>query len=212
MSVVAALSVVSSVQYVTHWKDTMPGKPYFAALLNGIRSGDDPVPLVDDVGPQHDHVAAGLPGEPAQPPPGPLRRRRHFVDVSTDHLNVVDSNGDVVPAQISFVRGALPGPSTDCGYSVKEDDVTVPLNDPVAFGGWWVRIGYLSSGRSPVVITAGASSYSTVVEPGVHAIYFRGGDQFDSVVISGLADGVRLCTDDVIVGHPAPAETSETTS
>ena len=212
VSVVAALSVVSSVQYVTHWKDTMPGKPYFAALLNGIRSGDDPVPLVDDVAPNTIMWPLGYPENLLSHLLVHYADDVTFVDVSTDHLNVVDSNGDVVPAQISFVRGALPGPSTDCGYSVKEDDVTVPLNDPVAFGGWWVRIGYLSSGRSPVVITAGASSYSTVVEPGVHAIYFRGGDQFDSVVISGLADGVRLCTDDVIVGHPAPAETSETTS
>ena len=61
-----------------------------------------------------------------------------------------------------------------------------------------MRIGYLSSGTSPVVVTAGdATVRATVVEPGVHALYFQGGDEFDSVEISGLADGVTLCTDDV---------------
>ncbi len=210
VGVVAVLSVVSSVQYVTHWKDTMPGKPYFTALLDGITSADDPVPLVDDAVPTTIMWPLGYPENLLSHLLVHYSDDVDFVDVSTDHLNVVDGDGNVLPAQVTFVRGALPGP-TDCGYSVEQDAVTVPLNDAVAYGGWWVRIGYLSSGRSPVVVTAGASTYSTVVEPGVHALYFHGGDEFSSVVISGLADGVRLCTDDVIVGHPAPADNPETT-
>jgi hypothetical protein len=76
----------------------------------------------------------------------------------------------------------------------------------VAYGGLWVRIGYLSSGRSPVVVTAGEASYSTVIEPGVHALYFRAGARFEAVSISALAEGVTLCTDDVIVGETEPVK------
>ena len=45
----------------------------------------------------------------------------------------------------------------------------------------------------------------------MHALYFRAGDEFKTVVVSGLADDVTLCTDDVTVGRAEPAETSETT-
>ena len=133
-----------------------------------------------------------------------------FVELSTDHLNVVDDQGRVRPAQLSNARRGLPGPEPGCGYAVRQESVSVPLDGPAAFGGWWVRIGYLSSGQSPVVVTAGTASFSTVVRPGVHALYFHAGDEFDSVVVSGLAEGVTLCTDDVTVGRPIPAETPET--
>jgi hypothetical protein len=211
VTVVAALSVVSSVQYVWHWKTTMPGKPYFTSLLDGLRSADEPVPLVDDAVPTTIMWPLGYPENLLSHLLVHYSDRTDFVEVSTDHLNVVDDRGHVVPAQISGVRWGLSGPRLGCGYAIGPDDVTLPLDGPVAFGGWWVRIGYLSSGTSPVVVTAGANSYSTVIKPGVHALYFHAGDEFESVVVSGLSDGVTLCTDDVTVGHPAPAKTPETT-
>jgi hypothetical protein len=208
-TVVAALSTVSSVQYVWHWRTTMPGKPYFTTLLGSIRAAEAPVPLVDEAVPNTIMWPLGYPENLLSHLLVHYRDDVRFVDVSTDHLNVVDDTGQVVPAQISNVRRALPGPRAGCGYGVERKARTLPLDGPVAFGGWWVRIGYLSSARSPVVVTAGSNSYSTVIEPGVHALYFHAGDEFDSVGISGLAEGVRLCTDDVTVGHPVPAETSE---
>jgi hypothetical protein len=81
----------------------------------------------------------------------------------------------------------------------------VPLDGPVAYGGWWVRIGYLSSGDSPVSVTVGDATRSTTVRAGVHALYLAGGGRFDRVIIGGLAGGVTLCTDDVTVGRPVPA-------
>ena len=202
-TVVAALGTVSSVQYVSHWRTTMPGKPYFTTLLGSIRSADAPVPLVDEAVPDTIMWPLGYPENLLSHLLVHYPDDVRFVDVSTDHLNVVDDTGRVVPAQISTVRRALPGPRAGCGYAVEQKARTLPLDGPVAFGGWWVRIGYLSSARSPVVVTAGSNSYSTVIEPGVHALYFHAGDEFDSVSISGLADGVRLCTDDVTVGHPS---------
>jgi hypothetical protein len=73
----------------------------------------------------------------------------------------------------------------------------------------WVRIGYLSSGTSPVVVSAGDASYSTVLQPGVHALYVAGGAGIDSVEISRLTAGVTMCTNDVGVGTPIPATGEE---
>ncbi len=206
-AVVAVLGVVSSVQYVTHWQRTMPGKPYFAALLDGLGTKGEPVPLVDSAVPQTIMWPLGYPENLLSHLLVHYRDRTDFVDTATDHLNVVDDDGAVRPAVLSGVRLALSGPVEGCGYSVTDEPVTLPLDGPVFYGGWWVRIGYLSSGRSPLVVTAGDRSWSVLVEPGVHALYFSAGDQFDSVELSGLAEGVTLCTDDVIVGRPVPADT-----
>jgi hypothetical protein len=102
------------------------------------------------------------------------------------------------------VRHNLPGPRESCGYSVRRTERSVPLDGPVAFGGWWVRIGYIATAASPVRVTTGDSTYATTVEPGLHALYVRGGGQFDRVLISGLVEDVSLCTNDVTVGRPVP--------
>jgi hypothetical protein len=105
---------------------------------------------------------------------------------------------------ITPTRAGLPGPREGCGYVAGAEPVSIPLDGPVSFNGLWVRIGYLSSGRSPVVVTAGEASYSAVLEPGVHALYFESAPSFDSIQISTLSPGVTVCTDDVTVGLPRP--------
>jgi hypothetical protein len=206
---VAVLGTVSSVQYVWHWKSTMPGKPYMTSILHTVRAAKSPIPLVDSTVPNTIMWPLGYPENLLSH----LLVHEHgadFVELSTDHLDVVDDDGHVVPAQIPPTRAGLPGPQPGCGYRVAGDTVTVPLNGPLTYGGWWVRIGYISSGTSPVVVSAGTSSYSTVIQPQVHALYFRAGaDKFDSVTISGLSDGVTLCTDDVTAGQPIPAADKE---
>jgi hypothetical protein len=209
-AVVAALGLVSSVTYVGHWQDHLPGRDYFQTLLPSLGSAERPVALVDGPVPTYVMWALGYPDN--------LLSHllvhedgAEFVDVATDHLSLVDDDGHVVPVKIPHTRDGLPGPQPGCGYRIDGGGtVTVPLDGALSYGGWWVRIGYLSSATSPVVVTAGATSYSTVAKPGVHAIFFRAGDdRFDSVSISGLAAGVTMCTDDVIVGKPAPVDSPE---
>jgi hypothetical protein len=132
-----------------------------------------------------------------------------FTEVATDRLDIVDEHGLIGPAVVPAVRVGKDGPHGRCGWQVQGAPVTVPLDGPVAFGGWWVRIGYLSSGDSPVRVRAGSVSRDTTVRAGVHALYFEGGPQFRSVTIDGLVDGVTLCTDDVTVGRVAPASALE---
>jgi hypothetical protein len=205
VALVASLGVVSSVQYVWHWKTTMPGKPYFSALLRSLESAEEPLPLIDGPVPRSIMWPLGYPENLLSRLLVHYSDRVDFVDVATDRLYLVDDQGQVLPAQITGTRRALPGPQPGCGWALRDRPLTVRLDGPVAFGGWWVRIGYLSSARSPVVVTAGTQSYGTVIEPGVHALYFRAGDEFDTITLSGLTDGVRLCTDDVTVGQPVPA-------
>jgi hypothetical protein len=206
--VVAAL--VSSLTYVGHWQDNMQARAYFRHLFADLDAAEHPSAVVDEPVPEYVMWPLGYPdnllshllrSHPAKP---------EFVDVATDHLSVVDDDGRLRPAQLDVVRHSLPGPRSGCGYVVEGEPVTIPFDGPVSYDGFWVRVGYLSSGRSPVVVTAGDRSYSTLVEPGVHALYLRAGDDFDTLRVSGVAEGIRLCTDDVIVGKPEAAPAAAT--
>jgi hypothetical protein len=203
-ALVAVLGVVSSVQYVERWQDDLKAKAYFDRLLPGIERAKTPVPMVDT--PVPDFIVSPL--ETPQNLVSHLltgyRDHVRFPDVATDELMMPDATGRLRLAGIPWVRSGLPGPRPGCGWAVSDRAVTIPRDGPVSFGSFWVRIGYLSSGSSPVVVTAGDSSYSTVLKPGVHALFVRGGDKYDSVEISKLAPGVTMCTDDVHAGRPEP--------
>ena len=80
----------------------------------------------------------------------------------------------------------------------------IPLDGPVAYGGWWVRIGLLASADTPVRVDAGEKSYDLVVPAGVHAIYVQGADDFDSISLSRENADATVCTDDITVGRPQP--------
>jgi hypothetical protein len=208
---VAALGLVSSTLYVTYWSDTMKGRPYFDQLLPTVRAAKEPIPLVDTTVPGFVMWELGYPGNLLSHMLLPYASHTDYRVVATDQLNVVDSSGSVVPVVITDVRRNLPGPRESCGYAVRGVDRSIPLDGPVAFGGWWVRIGYLSSANSPVVVTAGDATYSTVLKAGVHALFLLGGGQFDSIELSGLASGVTMCTDDVLVGRIRPVTEPEDT-
>jgi hypothetical protein len=206
---VVILSIISSLQYVTYWVDTMQARPYFKNVLGTVEKAKQPIPLVDTTVPGFVMWELGYPANLLSHLLLAYGDRIDYLEIATDELNVVDSKGNVVPAVVTSVRNNVSGSAPGCGYGVQRQSVSIPLNGPVAFGGWWVRIGYLSSARSSVVVTAGTAKYSTVVEPGVHALYLSGGGQFDSVEISGLSDGVTLCTNDVTVGRLRPVTEPE---
>lgn len=208
---VAVLSLVSSTTYITYWSDTMKARPYFDHLLPAVRAAKEPIPLVDTTVPGFVMWELGYPGNLLSHLLLPYASHADYRVVATDQLNVVDSSGSVVPAVVTGVRHSLPGPRESCGYAVRGSDRSIPLDGPVVFGSWWVRMGYLSSANSPVVVTAGDATYSTVLKAGVHALYFQGGDRFDSIEVSGLASGVTMCTDDVLVGRIRPVSEPEDT-
>ena len=204
VTAICVLATVSSVQFIEHWNDNPPGKAYFDRLLPALQSRTTPVTLVD--APVPDVIMWPI-GYPLNMQSKLLRQysdHTHFVDVATDHISMIDRNGDIAPAVVDPVRSNVPGPRHGCGYRIRSKPVTVPLSGPLAYGGWWVRIGYLASAASPVRVTAGNATYRTTLQPGVHALYLRGGYTFDKVRISGLVEDVTVCTDDIAVGRPVP--------
>lgn len=197
------LAAWSTWSYMDYWHADTGAERWFGRLVPQLRAASSPIPTVDRVVPYF--VTNGV-----RYPENLMSRvlagedTLAFTRVATDRLAIVADDGQIEPVVVPPVRAGRNGPHGRCGWKVEEAPVTIPLDGPVAFGGWWVRIGYLSSGDSPVRVSAGSVTRDTTVRAGVHALYFEGGPQFDSVTIGGLLDGVTLCTDDVTVGRAAP--------
>ncbi|WP_395658785.1 hypothetical protein [Nocardioides sp.] len=207
-ALVAVLAGWSTWGFVDHWHSDTAAERWFGRLVPQLEAATTPIATVDR--PVPDFVTFGvrypenlasrlLAGEDALA----------FTDVATDRLQVIDDEGNIVPATVTPVREGKDGPHRRCGWRVEQSPVTIPLDGPVAYGGWWIRIGYLSSGDSPVRVTAGDVTRDTTVRAGVHALYVAGGSRLDSVTIGGLVDGVALCTDDVTVGRAVPQTDEE---
>jgi hypothetical protein len=208
-ALVAVCGTVSTVQYVTRWQDDLKAKRYFDQLLPRLDRAKEPLPLVD--GPVPDYIVS-----PLEYPDNQLSRllvsysaHASFPDHTTDTLVMVTDEGRPVPAAVPPTLSTPPGPEPACGWKVSGAPVSIPLYGEFPGQRPWVRIGYLASGASPVVVSAGDASYSTVLQPGVHALYVAGGTGIDSVEISKLAAGVTMCTNDIGVGTPIPATGEE---
>lgn len=201
---VSVLGTVSATELARHWHHATPDRAYFGNLFADLSRMGPSVPVIDTALPARLVFGVGYPDNMLSRLLHDSPHGAEFVDVATDHVWMADHHGHVEPVVVPVERHARPGPHPGCGYRVRSQDVVIPLNGPLAYGGWWVRIGYLASGTSRVRVTTGAQTRTALVQPGVHALYLDGGERFDSVRIAGLDDNVVLCTDDVTVGRPVP--------
>ena len=129
-----------------------------------------------------------------------------YRDISSDSLYLASESGRIRPMTLKVLRHSKPTRLHDCGYVVRDQDVEIPLNGPVIGFGWWIRIAYQSTADSPVTITIDDKEYTGTVESGLHSLFVKADGQYDSITVSGLENGARLCTNDVTLGTPEPFE------
>jgi hypothetical protein len=197
-------SVVSNIQYARHWQVENPAPDYFDRIEKSLSDRQRPVPLADMAVPRtimwgfrfpentYSHVFRLYEDETRYP--------KHI----DDELFMFDRQGNVRPALISTLRRNAPPPDEGCGYRLEDEGISIPLDEPVTGDGWWVRLGYLADGDSPITVTAGRWVHDAQVKEGLHSLFFRAGGDFDRIRLSGLEDGVSLCTNDVTLGLPQP--------
>lgn len=203
-----AVAVWSTWGYVTYWHSDDRARQWFATLEPQLRAATTPIPMIDAVVPDFVTNGARYP-ENLQSRVLAGESSLAFTEIATDRINMIDDTGQIVAAAIPRTREARTGPHGKCGWKVESVPVAIALDGPVAYGGWWVRIGYLSSGDSAVRVSAGDVVRDTTIRAGVHALYVKAGPQFESVTVSGLDDGVTLCSNDVSVGRPVPSTALE---
>lgn len=200
---VACLAVVSSVQFTLHWQGATESREYFTNVRQDLSSMQGRVPLVNVGVPGFVILAFGDAKNDTNHMLRMYSKHTRYASIATDRLYIIAKSGHVVPVVIPPVREEVRGPKK-CGWFVDDAPVHIKLNGPVFGAGWWIRMGYIASGDSPVTVTVGSRTYTTRVSAGVHNLYFETAGEFRSFMISGLKGGVTLCTGDVALGQPGP--------
>lgn len=140
-----------------------------------------------------------------------------YPEITNDELYTVDSRGRIKPAVLEVWLRNEPAEDDFCPidgtngddaspvYVIADSGETViPLDGPVVGFGWWIRIGYVSSGPSEVRVTIDGEHYDHEVKRGLHSLFVKADGNYDSIEVSGLQRGVQLCTNDVTLGTPKP--------
>lgn len=199
-----ALSGWTTLGYMAPDLAKKSSKEYFAHLETSLARQPGPVQLVDLPVPERVTSPFGAPSNFYSHMFRSLDRIS-VPRVLTSDPYLVDDGGHLRKSLIKAARLNEPGPEEDCGYRAGGGPVTVPLDGPVIGFGWYVRVGYISTGDSPLTLQAGNDVVHTRVTAGLNAVIFSASGPFNSVTISGLSGQVQLCTNDVTVGTPIEA-------
>jgi hypothetical protein len=205
VAVVGVSGLASSVQHVRVWHTQNVSDAYVHRLQSELRTygavdlADQPVP------------DAVVPAEFT--PDNQVRRivelvsdRASFPE-ATPELAVVADDGSLRRAVIGDGVTTTEGPVPECGWKVTDLGREIPLGGGAFPWQWWIRIGYLSSTDSPLVVTAGDTRLETQVLAGLNSLYAQVDGTFDSITLTGLTDSATLCVDIIEVGQPEPGGT-----
>lgn len=201
-----ASSLYSTSTFLTSWRDN-PAQPYLqngrAALAQAHASSDspmldqevDPLVLQRVAWPENlvSHMFALLPDRP------------EFAS-ATDDLRMLDRQGNLVDAQVTWVRSIRPGPNPQCGYLVQPDfPVSMPLDGPLLPADWTVELNYLgnSDGSITVALSEG-EAVKVPVRPGLNRVFVRLPGAGDAISVSADTAALSVCVASGPVGFVAP--------
>jgi hypothetical protein len=201
-----ASSVYSTVTFTRIWRDN-PTRHYLltaeASLAQASRTSSAPM-LDQEVDPLVLQRVA-WPENMASHVFALLAERPEF-DSSTTDLRMLDMNGRLLPAQVTWVRSIVPGPDPRCGYLVQPDaPVRMPLDGPLLPSDWTAEINYLanSDGTMTLSLTEGTES-KVRVKPGLNRVYVRLSGAGDSILAKANTSNLSVCLAAGPVGYLAP--------
>lgn len=201
---VVSLSAYSTAGYVHRWNTGLTqSETWVRNLLSSAEALPKGTAVIDSPAPTYVAWPIAYPANMASHLVSPLRPGLRFTDSGDEHLRAVADDGRIGPVTLAVALRDIPVGDPACRHRVSRWPEGIVLEGPAAFGGWWVRVGYLATGDGAIQVSAGGLTHSTEVRAGFHVLYFRAGDEtFDSIRLGPIAGPASLCTSDVAVGRP----------
>jgi len=155
----------------------------------------DPFVLQRVVGPENlaSHMFALLPDRPE-------------FESTTTQLRMIDNQGHVVDAKVTWVRTIKQGPDPKCGYLVQPDfPVRMPLDGPLLPADWTAEINYLanSEGSMTMSLTDGRET-KVPIHPGLNRVFVRLPGAGDAINVRANTAALSVCLASGPVGYLAP--------
>jgi hypothetical protein len=200
---VAVLGAFSSAQYVVSWhRGLQEQKTFMSRLMSDVEHAPSGTQAVDASLPTQVVLAYVAPNNLMSRLFAPIDGHLRYVKAGTDHVANLGPDGHLAQLDVTPVHHAVPSPNTRCAYRVRHGTRTIPLDGPFIFGGWWVKVGYIATADSSIVVSAGGATYRTSVVSGLHTLYFEAGpNRFATIRLGGLIGEAKVCTNDVTVGR-----------
>ncbi|MCV7417961.1 hypothetical protein [Mycolicibacterium litorale] len=197
-----ASSLYSTVTFDRIWRDS-PVPAYVANVRAGLAEVDEPM-LDQEVDPLiMQRVAA--PENMVSHMFALLDDRPEFAS-STTELRMLDRNGHVVDALVTWVRAIREGPAPQCGYLVQPDfPVRMPLDGPLLPADWTAEINYLANSDGSLMMALSEGPQVKVpVRPGLNRVFVRLPGAGDAINVSATTAALSVCISPGPVGFVAP--------
>ncbi|WP_370329096.1 hypothetical protein [Mycolicibacterium hippocampi] len=201
-----ASSLYSTATFLTSWRDN-PAQSYLqnarTALAQAHASSDapmldqevDPLVLQRVAWPENlaSHMFALLDDRPEFSP-------------ATTELRMLDAEGRLVEANVSWVRSIRPGPAPQCGYLVQPDfPAQLPLDGPLLPADWTVEVNYLANSDGSMMLSLSQGDEVKVpVRPGLNRVYVRLPGAGDAITVRAVTAALSVCVASGPVGFVTP--------
>ena len=201
-----ASSLVSTRTFLTSWQDN-PTKSYLQTAIRSLAQArsESASPLLDqEVDPLILQRVVG-PASLASHMFALIADRPEF-DRSTDRLRMLDNIGQVIDAQVTWVRRIVPGPRPQCGYFVgPEDAVRMPLDGPMLPSEWTAELNYLANSEGSILVSFPVGPETKVpVKPGLNRVFVRLSGAGDAITVRAATEALTVCIASGPVGYLAP--------
>lgn len=205
-----ASSLWSTATFMERWRDN-PTVAYFDNAQRALADNQD-TPLLSQPVSIWVLLPVASPYNETRNVFGPLADRPDFGDW-TDELQMLDDDGDLVPAHVVPVRTMLDGPVPDCGARVTGaavdfqpgTDAELELDQPVIEWEWTAQLNYLANRDGLVEVGMQNGEPVTVpVTSGLNTVYVRMIGGGHTVRVSAITPDLNMCVGSGPLGAVTP--------
>lgn len=201
-----ASSLYSTATFLTSWRDN-PTRSYLQNAQTGLAlaHASSHAPMLDQEVDPLVLQRVAWPENLASHMFALLRNRPEFASATTD-LRMLDVEGRLASAQVTWVRSIRVGPDPQCGYLVQPDfPARMPLDGPLLPADWTVEINYLGNSDGSMTMSLSEGTEVKVpVRPGLNRTYVRLPGAGDAITVSANTSALSVCVASGPVGFVAP--------